>query len=593
MIKKFKRADYLALLILAIIIGFQIFTWHFQNQWIPFWDGANYIHTAQDIKANFDNGFLSGIKSLYSERGWRPIIFPNLSSIPLILFNGNIRITVAAVLYIGALITGIYSYKIFRLELSIKSALLGTLCLTSLSWISNYTSLFFAEIFWVAAASATLFYLLSAVKEDSLKNFMFSGISFGLMVCIRPIESIVIALPIVCLLFTYLLIKNKVSKRHLVLYVFHISIISYALSIKILSKNSLFEEFILIIISIIFIFEIFNKNKKNISLFIFLVSAELIALVWHYPSMYKLYSWAYGTSFGELSKTDQRFLGVNFIGITEKLLEHYSLAVLFALLTYSIILILIKLRYKKNISFNFIIILIMAVSTITPIIILLSISGTSDPRRIMISIYLFYIGLIFFILQNNLSYRIKLGSYFFICLITFTQIVGNIGNNFNINNILIISANKLNGSLTKPNISPDGNEVLLEKLTELGIKTGSLGVFTLCTISPKDNCENYNVPWFEPFALSTLAREKALGFSIGTFLDVDYSNLNSVAEQIKSRGFNYAVVDMFNQAIYKNHPIALPTEKLIDIIKLPKLPKGMMLLDCIWMERYICVISIN
>src|SRR5262245_66571021 len=89
-----RGADLYAVLLLAALVFITIFPWHAVNQRLPFWDAANFVSTSQKIADAFDTGVLTGLRALYLERWWRPILFPTVAAPFFLLSGGQIRLSV-------------------------------------------------------------------------------------------------------------------------------------------------------------------------------------------------------------------------------------------------------------------------------------------------------------------------------------------------------------------------------------------------------------------------------------------------------------------------------------------------------------------
>jgi hypothetical protein len=99
---------------------------------------------------------------------------------------------------------------------------------------------------------------------------------------------------------------------------------------------------------------------------------------------------------------------------------------------------------------------------------------------------------------------------------------------------------------------------------------------------------------FEPMALSTLAKERRLPIHVHFIGDLDFSKPETLSAQIRDRGFNFVLIDMFDSpaAVNRKDPYVIHTEKFIALEK-SRLPVGLISRGCFsTVKRSICVIEV-
>ncbi len=294
---------------------------------MPISDSVEYLDSAYSIYLFFDNGeYLNFIISIFNERGWRPIAF-QLFIVPfLIIFSGNILLSVLMTHILFNSISAFFIYKILKKFLSSEYSTIVSALILSLSFnvfFGGQPLPLFAEISFIAFLLGAIYFLLKINLFKNKSDARFFTIFFTLALLVRPVEGIIFLVPVL-LLFTWKIYSNYVTIReilHAFLYplffvwVLFISRLFPEISssvIKIDPPDSL-QIFIYIttILSLfflaVFLFLQILRYKKNIlykepqlnyfkrSLFF----SSLILWVWYTPRFGSLYGWVYDTSIGD------------------------------------------------------------------------------------------------------------------------------------------------------------------------------------------------------------------------------------------------------------------------------------------------------
>ncbi len=328
------------------------------------------------------------------------------------------------------------------------------------------------------------------------------------------------------------------------------------------------------------------------SIIVLLLVAEVLALAWHLPTMRSLYLWAYDTSFGPMAKlSDQKFSDLAPWAVFWELAQRYSPKLLL-LTAIAAVLGVLSIR-KQTLDENrkqAIFIIIIAFLMMAPVLLLLSISGTSDMRRIMPAMLVLAMGLVALAFSAGGSFA-RLRTTMLVLLLA-AQTVSAAANGLNIHLSTLSLLQGVTGYLRQPYVGVDPNVPILDGLLELGVRNGSVSAYTYC-YRDYANCERLGLPMFEPVALSTLAKARRLPIQVHFIGDLDFSKPESLAEQIRYRGFNYILVDMFDSpsAVNRNDPYVIHTEKFIALEK-TGLPAGLINRGCFsTVKRPICVIE--
>ena len=113
------------LLFLGAVVFILVFPWHAVNQRLPIWDAADFVLNAQKIVERFDGGLLAGLKGVYLERGWRPIIFPALAVPFFVLSEGQILLAVGLMQFAAVWLLAAYVFGFLRTMLSPARSVAG------------------------------------------------------------------------------------------------------------------------------------------------------------------------------------------------------------------------------------------------------------------------------------------------------------------------------------------------------------------------------------------------------------------------------------------------------------------------------------
>ena len=542
------KLNKLALGFILLATAILVLPWHFFNNQIPIWDAAAFVLNAQKISSEITQKWPLGLIDLYTIRGWRPIIFPALVTPIFILFDNNIIISVAVSQYLFASTIAIYIFKLISQYCSTVDTIVSTLLIISTSWLIGYTNVFYSELAWLAFLSGLLFHLHQALEYKSKFQYIISGFFFGIAVNIRPIESLILlALPTVIIL-TRQIIEKKLKLNSVFFYI--IQLLNLIIFLSIIIKFG-FNSYTVVygifsfLISI-YVLIITYKNNNGILLTIFL--AQFIALIWNIYSIQELFYWAYDTSFGSLAKiSDQKFKGISPWGVIESLFSLYSpftISILLILLPISSISWPINKQQKLGLTLVFFSFLMLA-----PIVISLSVTGTSDMRRIMPAVLLLEIGAILVILNNKLKFYLP--SRIVLTLLMVFQFINIVNNEFQINKLSQKNIFGLVGNLRVPSGEVDPNDLVLKGLTDLGIKKGNIAAYTYC-YRDYENCNNIHFPMFEPVALATLAKQEKKPIEVQFIGDLNLNDRPGISNQVVARGYKYILIDMFNNPIYRN-----------------------------------------
>lgn len=585
------------ILFLSSLVFVIVFPWHMANQRVPIWDGADFVLNAQNIQTSFQGGVFNGIAALYSERGWRPIMFPAFAAPFFLILSGKIIPSVATTQYVCVVILATYVFLLLRDIIGDFRALVGCGIIVSLQWLADLSNVFYSELFWLAAASGVLYHLEIGWRRGTSSHFILAGIWLGIMGATRPAETVVLAVLPVGALVMHGWAYGAIRKADLAFLLLQLILAAAAAWLKTLPyRQGLLSHPALPPAMVVWAAFLIALRARRFfieaPLLGFIVSAEAVTLAWHLPTMRTLYIWAYDTSFGWLAKlTDQKFSGLSPFSVLRELLNFYSPTVLAVLIVGSMLTITGLRRSDLTSSRSAPMMLIVtALLMAFPVAILMSLSGTSDPRRILPAVLVLYIGLVAYSLSPIGLFpraRCVIAS-----LLMSVQVIIVAANGFDIQSPILYRLQDYTGHLRAPVTSPEPGGAVLDGLASLGIHKGRIIAFTYCYFDYA-NCEQKKLPAFEPMAVSTLARERRIPIYVHFVGDLDFSTPTTLAGQIKARNFDYVLIDMFDAPVAVNHdvPYVAHTDHFIALER-SGLPSGLIDRGCFSsLGRAICVIE--
>jgi hypothetical protein len=538
-----KKRNFVYLMICLLTTFLFPFLWHFYNNAIPIWDGADYVLSIQKILKTFEVSFYDGFKSVFFERGWRPILFPQLA-LPFFIFSrGDINTGVALTQSFYFLLISFFSFKFFNIYLSVFKSFLGVFILVTTGYILNYSTMFYSELAWISMMIIGLYYYKTKNKNEKLSIFMI-GLSLGIMFCIRPVETaLILFLPILFLVyFEYK--KLNLLKVDIIYFMIAVFAISCLFLYRIFFYEYKFLSllfFLIFFLSITLIFKQFKRKPKFIHS---LLLSLIISFIWHYPTANILYHWVYETSIGDLAKlSDQRYSSFNIIEIFASLFMKYSPFTFMVLILCSLISYFFsfsnspsnKKAYTAAIQLIF-----FSFLMIFPILLALFFTGTSDMRRPLPAFVILEIGFILFILCSK-SRLLNFTILIFLFLIQILNFISSINPVFNEN---FKNYKHYLGNINSPFIFDDPNELVLSNLNGIDLNNKNVLTYSFC-YRDWETCINKGFPFFEQIALTTLSNQKNINTKFLIDRNLDLDNNFKLLKEIKDRQYDYILLDSF------------------------------------------------
>ncbi|HEY5313364.1 MAG TPA: hypothetical protein VIK18_12630, partial [Pirellulales bacterium] len=294
--------------------------WHCRDTRIPNDDAGQYTQTAADIYRPLSDGKpLKFIKNMYLKRGFRPVSLPCFAALCLPLAGGDLKTATGLALCGFYLLLYVYSFRLLRLFTSFSAAACGAAIASTLPWILQYSSVFFADVPMVAAMVAALYHAQRCETWTSLPHSAALGVALALAISLRPIEP----LPAAATLLAFLLVAGWSSKR---------------IGLADLRLASIPAASLLILL-LLCVFSVLRSKELAAGLFCPALvlygraiarnrsplnrcfAATVMALLggvglWYLPGARQTWNWIWSCSFGELN---QRYKGVGELGFDNAL----------------------------------------------------------------------------------------------------------------------------------------------------------------------------------------------------------------------------------------------------------------------------------
>jgi hypothetical protein len=277
--------------------------------------------------------------------------------------------------------------------------------------------------------------------------------------------------------------------------------------------------------------------------------AEFIFVAWYLPSLRELYLWAYDTSFGPMAKMSDwaRFADHSPTTLWSWFVSAYRPKPLAYVIVLGAVALIMRRRPNARDHSNggALRIVALSVAMLAPVFVMLLISGTNDPRRTMPEILMFYVGAVgLALVPTGALPRVRLAV---VTLIVLVQTLAAGANGLNLRWAALPPVVHWIGVYDPPFVGQDDNVAFVADLSRLGLNEGRFSAYTICYRDPIVGCSRRGIPWFEVEAATAVAVEEHLPMYINMARDLDFSKPDTLAEQLKQRGLNFVVVDMFYQ----------------------------------------------
>ena len=280
--------------------------WHHNNHALPQSDAITYLSDAYRHFINFfEKGFFIGLLDFYSNRGWRPQIFPYFSVPFWIAFGKNPFVAIIGVSIFFLNLLTIYVYKLLRLSLNQFSSSICTIIIITYPLVFNYYLTFFSELAYMPIFLATIYHLHKTDNFSNIRHSVISALFCALLIALRPAESIIflaLAIP----LYLYLSYKDGNVEVRELLKCFSFSLFIFVLLFYytyILPYGRL--KLLLIPIFSYFCFTSIKSHiaRKTNTILVFTLILFTSVFIYWAPAVDKLINWVIEASSGSVVKS--------------------------------------------------------------------------------------------------------------------------------------------------------------------------------------------------------------------------------------------------------------------------------------------------
>ena len=535
--------------VLLVVPCLLLLLWHLSNNAVPSDDAADFAETALQVAQQFhQEGPLHGMAAAFEIRGWRPIIFPVLA-VPFLLITGNDLVAAcAATLLLIQLALTIYLYRLARLftadELAAAAACASAL---SLPFVASYSVMFFSESAWVLFSVACVYYLLRDGIFKTHRSNLEAGVCGGLMVAVRPVESIIV-LAILAGFLLWAAARAKVVRPISSLAAISPFLIPAVLLLLSAWKPGLTRLYILAALGAAGITGLVLQRRLHSAFWTFIAMLVSVACTWWAGFMPALRGWAEG------ARAYNSKAGVTAMGsgmeIGQTLLRQareyggIQMAVLGVLALVLIGSKVVRIRRGPVVADGESDTPAQAWLVFQASLVMLAIfgalysSGGSDPRRGVVAVTLFITSVVAIAATHR---RVVIVAV--LCLVTaqFTVIANAVGRPATIPVLRDL------GDIRKARHGYDQNFATINFLTRYAAPGSSVAVYTLALFSAGDRV-------YEPNALRLLAHLAPQTLHVGYFWDIgDYKE---VMQRLRRSNYRYLLLDSFPSynATARNEP---------------------------------------
>jgi hypothetical protein len=524
----------IALLLIPIIL---VLLWHLSNHALPSDDPANHAEVSLRIAKQFNqHGLLSGMYALLNARGWRPIVFPPLA-VPFLLLTDNdvVAACAATLLLIYATLT-LYLYRLARLwshDPLIAAA--TTVAVLSMPVIATYSLIFFAELAWLLFSVACLYHLLRSGPFRELAHAAAAGFFGGLMLAVRPVESVVV----LTVLLTFLVvpaIQSKVLALRSTLIVLGLFSIPAALLLFSAWVKGIARWEIWLACLVVVALGVFLAGRYGPSFVAFFGALTSVSCIWWAGFMPALLNWAQGSrAYNSTAQvSDMRSLGQIAQTLIRQARDYgeVQLTALAGLAIYLIVSAILRARRNKGTTDSRAAIttpvwpVLYASSILLVLFAALYSIGGSDRRRTLVALTL--LGASVMAIAGSRS-RVALAAIF--CLIGVQIMVfgGAIAST-------PVWAARNGFGIPIPHRGPDGNIEMARALARYVSPGSALTVYTLALFRADARI-------YEPNALRLACLQLNCGFDIGYFWDA--GAYDDVVARLRQANYKYMLLDSF------------------------------------------------
>jgi len=442
-----------------------------------------------EIERSAETGVIEGLSAAYNHRGWRPVLFPALGAPFFALAGGSLRAGIALTQFALVLVIGLYTLALARRYLPSGRALIAVAFILSLPWLIYFSMVFYAELAWIAFTAGWVYHTVASSGFRARRHTILSGVLLALMVCVRPIESVIVTTPAM-MLFGWLAHRRRELQPG-----------GFALACA---------------------------------------TAIVVAAAWWAPFLDELYAWAHETSFGPLALvTDQRFRGVSVWTLVRDVTSHYAPRQLM-MLGVAATGLWVWHRGRSRPPLGLVAAgLVMA----APIIAVLMWTGTSSYRRMVPAMFVIFLGLVVALLHP--AWRWPRARTIIMAILAGGQVGLVVLNGFAWRPAWLERTYASFSQISPASPTPDVAESIVRTLDAGGVVDGRIATYAWCYYDDFVGCSSRGMNWFESAALTAAAIAHRSGIRFHFESDLDVGEPARIAAQLRAAGYRYVLLDLY------------------------------------------------
>lgn len=294
------------------------------SNYIPQDDGSEYVVEGHNLYQQFRvHGLWEGVREVYEDRGYRPIIF-NLLMLPgYFLTGGKWHAAYDTAILLIFSYTILYAFLLLREVLSPLSASIGAALAASLPLFLFLSVYFLPEVALPGLIVGTIYHLLKSEDFSRLTHVISAAILAGLAFCIRMDGPVMMLVPLLVVVLGTLLRRRVVDFKDVLLSGFVAVFVTAIFLSKTLTTAAadlsfpttgregasvflaLMNRFLLLAtgslaLCVPVVIGLARKTRSaGLGLLGFTLLSCLIPLIWFYPFTVRLFEWMHWATFGD------------------------------------------------------------------------------------------------------------------------------------------------------------------------------------------------------------------------------------------------------------------------------------------------------
>jgi len=229
---------------------------------------------------------------------------PELGLPAMFVFSGDVMVSSRVTLFFFYLLVLLYTFLNVNLICRDKVlAVFATCIIGSAPWLVRHAQIFLNEIAWIAAIAAAVYHMCRCDECQKKLHSIAGGLAIGLAICVRPIETFVTCLPLVCLLIARY--SRRVTLEQWLYAIIVATAAIVLLGIRLRDSHARMTNY-LVVVGGLWIFTMIScamfRNRLGFKLWI--MAAVIPALFFWIPRIQPFYVQVFSCTFGNTAKVN-------------------------------------------------------------------------------------------------------------------------------------------------------------------------------------------------------------------------------------------------------------------------------------------------